>query len=113
MTAVMERVDWARAACWDHPKPDLWFPSEYGGAAAAAEARKVCDRCPIDDACREYALSRFEPHGVWGGLTTAQRNRELAVRSGQCLCGHERLAHRLTRASCRLCDCDRLVIADG
>lgn len=43
-----------------------------------ARARAVCERCPVIGECREYALARPEPHGMWGGLSPNQRK---AIRS--------------------------------
>jgi len=103
MTAVVERVDWELAACFGHDEPDLWFPSEKGPAETVARARKICSRCPILPGCRAYALARNEPHGVWGGLTTAQR-RQCGRPAAVCSCGHRRAAHR-DAGPCRWCDC--------
>lgn len=36
------------------------------------KAKAVCDRCPIQETCRDYAL-RFENYGVWGGTTAKER----------------------------------------
>lgn len=56
--------------------PEAFFP-EPGGAGLidAAQARKVCARCEIQPACRQWALDNAEPHGIWGGLTERQRRR--------------------------------------
>jgi WhiB family redox-sensing transcriptional regulator len=35
-------------------------------AATVAHARAVCHRCPVEDACADYAL-RSRAWGVWGG----------------------------------------------
>ena len=37
-----------------------------------AETRKVCQECPLMDACGEYAVAH-EREGMWGGLTPGQR----------------------------------------
>jgi len=33
-----------------------------------AEAKAVCQRCPVIEACRRHVLQAQEPYGVWGGL---------------------------------------------
>lgn len=45
------------------------FDDEYEANVHAAKA--VCARCPVSAKCLEVGL--FEPWGVWGGLTTAER----------------------------------------
>lgn len=45
------------------------------GRAAEAEAKRVCQRCPVQIDCLEYALAAYEHEGVWGGLNEDQRSR--------------------------------------
>ena len=60
--------------------PDIWFP-EYeergeGVSVAAKIAIAICEgECPISirDDCLISALQRREQKGIWGGLTTKQR----------------------------------------
>ena len=40
-----------------------------------AHARALCRSCPVQPACRDYALDVQEPHGIWGGLTELERRR--------------------------------------
>jgi WhiB family redox-sensing transcriptional regulator len=40
------------------------------------EAKEVCATCPVLAECREYALSRPEKHGWWGGLSEDERASE-------------------------------------
>lgn len=49
---------------------DLWFPEPVEGRYSAKEAQKICNtRCPVRDACREYAVNfPVLLKGVWGGL---------------------------------------------
>jgi len=42
-----------------------------------AEAKAVCQRCPVIDACRWHALQVAEPYGVWGGLSEEERADQL------------------------------------
>jgi len=43
-------------------------------------AREICDRCPVLEQCRAWALSRPDPaHGmIAGGLTPHERQRRRA-----------------------------------
>lgn len=57
--------------------PELFFPvGETGPSLRPIRAAKaVCARCPVIDECREWALRAGEPDGIWGGLTTTERQR--------------------------------------
>lgn len=39
---------------------------------AVDHAKQFCDRCPIANDCRNYALSH-DLDGIWGGTTEAER----------------------------------------
>ena len=43
--------------------------------ADAAEAKAICDVCPVRQACLEHALAHREREGVWGGTTERERRR--------------------------------------
>lgn len=54
---------------------DLWFPGK-GENPHAAQA--VCARCPVQTACRDYALAEFPSsdeadHGLWGNTSPRDR----------------------------------------
>lgn len=38
-----------------------------------AEAKAVCARCPVREACLAYAVETRQPDGVWGGLNEQER----------------------------------------
>jgi len=63
-----------QAACRDED-PELFFPisAKGPGLAQAAEAKAVCARCPVRDACLAYALATDQDAGIWGGLTEEER----------------------------------------
>ena len=66
-----------RAACRGRSAP-LFFPptsSERRDERDDRErrAKAICRTCPVVDACRDYALSIREPHGIWGGLNESER----------------------------------------
>lgn len=57
----------------------VFFP-ERGDSADAA--KDVCARCPVIDACREYAIAAGQVLvGVWGGTTGRQRRQIRAERA--------------------------------
>lgn len=66
-------------------------PQEWRDRAACAEvgnapffvdvglttknALDFCDVCPVRQNCLDYANDNHIQHGIWGGLTTRQRQR--------------------------------------
>lgn len=53
-----------------------FFPSPRRGESwtvLAAEAKRVCNRCPVMAACLTYGMD--EDDGVWGGTTPSERRR--------------------------------------
>jgi len=46
----------------------------------ADEAKSICELCPVQDACLEYAIAAREKDGVWGGLTARERRRVIRRR---------------------------------
>jgi WhiB family redox-sensing transcriptional regulator len=58
--------------------PDTFFPEDSGGEAdphSVRIAKAICDGCPAAGACLERALALRVSHGIWGGLTSAERRR--------------------------------------
>lgn len=71
-------MDWRhRSACLD-VNPELFFPIGHAepALAQAEDARQVCRRCDVRDACLSWALEAGLDHGILGGLTDTER-REL------------------------------------
>jgi WhiB family redox-sensing transcriptional regulator len=73
----------ARGNCATHP-PSTFFPSDGVGVEVA---RRVCDGCPVENMCLEYALRNRIDHGVWGGCSERQRRRILKARRADALAG--------------------------
>src|SRR4030095_11474344 len=68
-------MDWRhKAACLDED-PELFFPIGNTGPAILQieEAKQVCRRCDVRDACLQWALEAGQDHGVWGGLSEDER----------------------------------------
>jgi len=66
------RFDATGAECRDYD-PELWFPTNE--KAHAWDAKAICGVCPIKDPCATEAI-RIGAHGIWGGLTTEERDRQ-------------------------------------
>lgn len=78
-----------RGACKDHPRPDIWFPpparsnakikrslSERRRKIIIAEAKSICRRCPVRQACEDHADQLGDYNGIWGGKTPRERGRK-------------------------------------
>ncbi|HET8589814.1 MAG TPA: WhiB family transcriptional regulator [Nakamurella sp.] len=68
-------MDWRhRAICRDED-PELFFPVGNSGPALLqiAEAKAVCERCPVMNECLNWALETGQDAGVWGGLSEDER----------------------------------------
>ena len=55
--------------------PELFFPIGNTGPALLQieEAKQICRRCDVRDACLQWALEAGQDHGVWGGLSEDER----------------------------------------
>ena len=62
------------ASCCD-TDPDLFFPVGTTGIALEqiAEAKNVCNGCPAQLACLEFALRTNQDTGIWGGTSEEER----------------------------------------
>ena len=70
-------MNWrARAACRG-TDPELFFPigRDDVDRPEIDAAKEICAGCPVLDDCLDYALATHQPDGIWGGLTTSERQR--------------------------------------
>lgn len=94
LDSVQVGPDWTGALCREIGNPELWFPtSEHGKPVDWDTPRAICQRCPLREACLEYAMgweySRVgeQRYGMWGALdpweraTIARQRRSLSGRS--------------------------------
>ncbi len=67
--------DWRTNASCRHTDPELFFPIGNTGMALdhIAAAKAVCDHCPVQGPCLEFALSTNQDAGVWGGTSEDDR----------------------------------------
>lgn len=63
---------WREDALCAQTDPEAFFP-EKGDENTTA--KRVCGRCTVRSQCLACALDGDERFGVWGGLTTRERNR--------------------------------------
>ena len=57
---------------WDDDLPGVDWETRKQQVAGA---KVLCNDCPVKWLCREYAVTANEPTGVWGGLSTVDREK--------------------------------------
>lgn len=76
---IHEEYEWQYDGACRQVDPETFFsPERERGPrrdAREASAKAVCATCPVVRECLEHALAVREPYGVWGGLTTQERNQ--------------------------------------
>ena len=77
-TSVMsypQQVGWEERGACQQSDPELFFPVATRGPALRqlAKAKEVCERCPVQVQCLEYALQSGQSFGVWGGASEEER----------------------------------------
>ncbi|WP_272878798.1 WhiB family transcriptional regulator [Rothia nasisuis] len=65
-------LSWQADALCAQTDPEAFFP-EKGGSTR--DAKRVCNECPVREACLEYAMENDERFGIWGGLSERERRR--------------------------------------
>jgi len=66
--------EWMADAACRGASPKGFHPGPHS-AREQAEAKEICAGCPVREECLDYALSRPEPYGIWGGLNERERKR--------------------------------------
>jgi WhiB family redox-sensing transcriptional regulator len=77
MTVSDNRAGWWSAAACLTADPELFFPISSAGLALeqVTQAKAICARCGIQQACLGYALDGGRVQGIWGGTTEGERRR--------------------------------------
>ena len=82
---VTESWDWQLSGLCRGMNSSVFFhkPNERGAArdAREAEAKAICQRCPVMQKCRSHALEVHETFGIWGGLGESELRAMLAERA--------------------------------
>jgi WhiB family redox-sensing transcriptional regulator len=64
-------AEWMDDALCAQTDPEAYYPEEGN----IRLAKLICSRCAVRDECLDAALQGDEPYGIWGGLSTRERNR--------------------------------------
>lgn len=72
-----EIMDWQDdALCREHDNV-LFFgeegESELEKQAREGRAKTICQQCPVQEPCLEFAMETNQKYGIWGGLTDKER----------------------------------------
>ena len=83
MTLALHDAAWQRRAACRGPIAKVFFPPSAPESRTAREAREarakaICRGCGVREECLTYALEIAEPHGIWGGLSEAERRALLS-----------------------------------
>lgn len=83
---VSDNWDWqVRAACRGLDASVFFHPENERGRSRRRreeQAKQICSDCPVRRECLGWALSVHEPYGVWGGLSSTERD-ELLIATGR------------------------------
>ncbi|WP_319437611.1 WhiB family transcriptional regulator [Mycobacterium sp. RTGN5] len=63
--------------CVGHPV-EVFFPEDGPRAnrrRLERQAKGICTDCPVRAQCLSHALNTPEPHGVWGAMTSSERQQ--------------------------------------
>jgi WhiB family redox-sensing transcriptional regulator len=78
MAGISTAENWRSAGACQSADPDLFFPISSKGRAERqiAEAKAICMGCTVRQICLEFAVSHNQVHGIWGGTTPEDRQRD-------------------------------------
>ena len=104
-----DALAWRQSAACRLVDPELFFaegdPSSPAVIGQAEEARAVCASCAVRSECLAFAYATGQAHGVWGGLTAAERGAaDASAPLSLCASGH--LAVMGPRGGCPQCQAE-------
>lgn len=68
--ATEPKATWSDHGLCGQADPEEWFPEP----GIRTIAKTICARCPVRYPCLLAALARNERWGIWGGMTTGERD---------------------------------------
>lgn len=74
-TPSRRNPDWRDQSACRREDPDLFAPDGTTGkwVQVIADAKAICNRCPVRPTCLQWALDTHQESGIWGGLTEDER----------------------------------------
>lgn len=69
-------LSWRDRARCAGANPELFFPSRGRGPSSGVPAQRICQRCPVQLECLQYAITHPDgQYGTWGGATENELKR--------------------------------------
>ena len=56
-------------------RQDVEFFGRSDNRHASAQAKRLCEACPVRSACLDYANENEIAYGIWGGMNVEERER--------------------------------------
>jgi WhiB family transcriptional regulator, redox-sensing transcriptional regulator len=75
MSATGSATNWRSSAACRSADPDLFFPGSSAAQKQIARAKVICAECRVRRECLEFAVTRDQNYGIWGGTTPEDRQR--------------------------------------
>ncbi len=76
---LIENWDWQLIAACRGKDPAIFFHPDKESRKARkrrlSRARVICNDCPVQWECYNYALAAGEPYGIWGELDESERTK--------------------------------------
>ena len=70
---ISDERPWVVFGACRNADPDLFFPTTRDDTK---HALTICETCPVQPECLDYAFDAGERFGIWGGLTEKSRRKE-------------------------------------
>lgn len=67
MNRTQRNRNWMTDGLCNQSDPELFFPDKDAPATQVDAALRICADCPVRQACRSYAATTEQRHGIWGG----------------------------------------------
>jgi WhiB family transcriptional regulator, redox-sensing transcriptional regulator len=85
--ATLNDWEWQRHGHCVGVPSEVFFPEDEERRQRRhreAQAKLICEGCPVLAACREHALRTPETYGVWGAMSPTERAQDRSRRRARC-----------------------------
>lgn len=78
MAEFDEQLEWQEDAACRTEDNMLFFGADDGESelerqSREAQAKAICQSCPVREPCLEFAMETNQRYGIWGGYTDKER----------------------------------------
>jgi WhiB family transcriptional regulator, redox-sensing transcriptional regulator len=73
--ATWNNLSWRQYRACADLDTNMFFPVGFTGNALEQTnlAKSICQSCPVNNQCLEFALRTLQDYGIWGGRTEDER----------------------------------------